>query len=147
MPSRCIRKLYKRFGPTLPLAPGRVRRCNLSFGRTHLAAPRVGHRFLPRLFNSRARRIVNTFLTRSSSQRFILGPFYSARHGIRTLFTKGASRTSLQVGGKLFTVTGRILFLHSPHRPSGFRPHVSTDRSCLCHRLDTSSRCTFSRLC
>lgn len=146
IPDSYVEGLCGHFTPALPLTVEEIEQRGLRFDEQRFTRPQIHERYLPELFGKLASEVADTYLVRTTAERYALKPFCDTQRKVEALFAGKAEADSACIKKGLFAIANEVLFLRDPREADKYHPRISASQSYVYQELDAGERYAFDQL-
>jgi len=146
IPIDAAQGLLGQFSPALPYTPEEIVAAGIPFDEERMAKPFIHENFLPVLFGTYTKEVIQLYLDSVGKERYQLKPFCSTQVKIKNLFKDRADVKNNRIRKGLMELCTEVLFVKDRMEQNKFHPRIAAQFTYSYRYLDDSVKQAFNRL-
>ena len=146
IPNQSVEGLLGYFSPALPFSLSEIEDSGLKFNKELFIQASIHERNLSQLFGEYTSEVIQVYLEKASSDRFVIKSQWNTQLKIQTHFAKKKDEKSERIRSGLFTVCNEVLFIEDKEKTNYYHPRISASSSYIYNELDNPDKYAFDYL-
>ena len=146
IPIDAAQGLLGQFSPALPYTPEEIVAAGIPFDEERMAKPFIHENFLPVLFGTYTKEVIQLYLDSVGKERYQLKPFCSTQVKIKNLFKDKTDVKNNRIRKGLMELCTEVLFVKDRMEQNKFHPRIAAQFTYSYRYLDDSVKQAFNRL-